>query len=153
MYRLIHRFCGHFSPCYLFVFNGPLPRIAHIPNISCYILLRLNCHQIDDLNSVKRICLRAALFLLAVHVRLCLDLQFSQERLQYGSDGINLHIIKCQCWWSKGLIQWGCGNAGTRISKWVKSRHFEWKNNAESRIVFVGGSGQAMLGTATKQSN
>jgi hypothetical protein len=26
------------------------------------------------------------------------------------------------------------------------------KNMAESRIVFVGGSGQAMLGTATKQS-
>ena len=25
------------------------------------------------------------------------------------------------------------------------------KNNAESRIVFVGGSGQAMLGTATRQ--
>ena len=27
------------------------------------------------------------------------------------------------------------------------------KNNAESRIVFVGGSGQAMLGTTTKQSD
>jgi hypothetical protein len=27
------------------------------------------------------------------------------------------------------------------------------KNNAESRIVFVGGSGQAMLGTAIKQSD
>lgn len=26
------------------------------------------------------------------------------------------------------------------------------KNVAESRIVFVGGSGQAMLGTATKQA-
>ena len=139
MYRLIHRFCGHFSPCYLFVFNGPLPRIAHIPNISCYILLRLNCHQIDDLNSVKRICLRAALFLLAVHVRLCLDLQFSQERLQYGSDGINLHIIKCQCW--------------NKNSKNSKKSPFLKKNNAESRIVFVGGAGQAMLGTATKQSD
>jgi hypothetical protein len=31
--------------------------------------------------------------------------------------------------------------------------HCRIKNNAESRIVFVGGSGQAMLGTAIKQSD
>ena len=56
------------------------------------------CHQIDDLNSVKRIYPRAALFLLAVHVRLSLDLQDSPKRLVYGSGSINLHIIMCQCW-------------------------------------------------------
>ena len=55
-------------------------------------------HRIDDLNSVKRIYPRAALFLLAVYVRLSLDLQDSQKRLVYGSGSINLHIIMCQCW-------------------------------------------------------
>ena len=116
-----------------------IQRIAHILSIFCDTLFGLTCHQIDDLKSVKQICPRAALFLLAVLVRLCSDPQFSQKRLLYGSDSINLHIINFQYWWSQGLIQWGCGNAGTRISKWVKSRHFEWKNNAESRIFLFGG--------------
>jgi len=33
----------------------------------------------------------------------------------------------------------------------ARCSHCRIKNQAESRIVFVGGSGQAMLGTATRQ--